>query len=319
VKYARSGRYLVSLDSPAAVTYFRDSLYVAYSPAGRLLSRVPRVRGTRVEAPPEVTEFFDTLGEPPVPSILLLDYAKSNRAQTIAFLFRDDAPQPSEIVKVRHGSSLRAEAAVYERLQVMLPPELRATVPRLLDYREDDGAEVLKLSTVPGRSAYVDMQNRLAPSRFVDTHFDAAASWLAKFHDATAATHGDFWARNLLIDESGRAGVVDWELFTTEEPPGRDLFHFPLTYGLSYPWTRYRRLPTEQAFAKTFLESNRLSRAVRRYLQTYAVARGMAWTTMAPQFRSFLAAQAHPPGTAKLPWRTLATMFDRSAESVFSG
>ncbi|MCU1229215.1 MAG: aminoglycoside phosphotransferase family protein [Acidobacteria bacterium] len=315
--YARSGRYLVPLDSAPAVAYFRDSLYVAYSPAGRLL---PRVHGVRVSAPPEVTELFDTLGEPAVPAILLLDYEQSDRAQTIAFLFRDDTPQPSEIVKVRRGSSsLRAEAAVHERLQMMLPPELRGTVPRVLDYRERDDLEILKLSTVSGRSAYVDLQNRVRPSRYVDAHFDAAAQWLAKFHDATAATHGDFWARNLLLNESGGVGVVDWELFTTDAPPTLDLFHFPLTYGLNYPWTRYRRLPPEQAFAKTFLESNRVSQAVRRYLQTYAAARGMAWTTMAPRFRAFLSEPSPRPGTRNLPWPALAATFNRANESVFSG
>jgi hypothetical protein len=303
VRYARSGRYLVPLDSAPAVAYFRNALYVAYSPAGRLWMRPLRPHRDT----PEVTEFFDTLGEPAVPAILLLDYAGSDRAQTIAFLFRDGASQPSEIVKVRRGSSLRAESDVHERLQVMLPPELRATVPRVLDYRERDGVEVLKLSTVAGRSVYVDLQNRLAPSRYVDAHFDAAAKWLAKFHDATAATHGDFWARNLLLNESGEAGVVDWERFATDAPPTLDLFHFPLTYGQSYPWTRYRRLPPEQAFAKTFLESNHVSQAVRRYLQTYASARGMAWATLAPRFRSFL------------PERSLTAMFDRAKESVFSG
>jgi hypothetical protein len=122
------------------------------------------------------------------------------------------------------------------------------------------------MSPVPGVSAYIEMQGLLAPGRVVDRHFDAAAEWLFKFHQATGASHGDFWARNLLV---GPTAVVDWEHFTEEAPIYADLFHFPLTYGLNYPWARWRRLPPDEAFRRTFLEDNRVSRAVRRYLARF--------------------------------------------------
>lgn len=327
MRYARSGRYLVPLDSKAAVKYFTNGLRVSHSRSGRLFSSLPRFESKEDDLPEEVSSLFATIGEPVVPAILLRDYADAGRGRTIAFLFRHESPLPSAIVKVRSlpsgGTSLRAEADAHERLQSALPPKLRTTVPEVLRFSSQKDAEVLTLSTVAGRSAFLDVQNTLRPSRFVDLHFDAAGAWLAAFHDAAAdASHGDFWARNLLIDEAGRAGVVDWELFSRNASPLFDLFHFPLTYGLNWPWTRYQQLPPEPAFAKTFLASNRVSQAVRRYLRTYAAARGLTMTELHEAFRMFLAGKlttTPAPGTAKLPWQSLATMFDRASESVFSG
>lgn len=330
MKYARAGRYLLPIESRAAMRYFETSLRVAYSPLGRVVSRAPVAhRGSSL--PNEVTQLFETIGESPIPAILLLDYKDAGRGRTIGFLFRFESPLPSAIVKVRRlpsgGASLRAEADAHERLHDALPARMRPTVPEVLRYTATEDAEVLMLSTVPGRSAYLDMQNSLRPSKYVDAHFDAAGSWLAAFHDCAGdASHGDFWARNLLIDDSGRAGVVDWELFARGSSPLFDLFHFPLTYGLNWPWTRYRQLLPEAAFAQTFLASNRVSGAVRRYLRNYAAARGLTMSEMHSAFRTFLATrgtmreeQAPPPGTAKLPWPALAAAFDRARESVFSG
>lgn len=46
------------------------------------------------------------------------------------------------------------------------------------------------------------------------------------------ASHGDFWARNLLpgVGE-GASGVVDWRTLRTDASPLDDLFDFALTYG----------------------------------------------------------------------------------------
>lgn len=44
--------------------------------------------------------------------------------------------------------------------------------------------------------------------------------------------HGDFWARNLLLDpDDGPSAVVDWEAFRTNASPLDDLFDFALSYG----------------------------------------------------------------------------------------
>jgi hypothetical protein len=340
-RFARVGRFLVQLDSPPAVHYFNDALRIPYSLAGRLLAALPgpglhaRDRQDVDGVPAEVGEFFATLGIEPVPCVLLVDYAAIDRARTIGFLFRDAAPLPSAVVKLRRlpsgGTSLAHEADAHRRLHAAIPEAMRATVPAVIESTTRADVEVLMLSTLPGRSAYRDLQTSLRPSRFVDAHFDGAARWLAGFHEATrsgdlSASHGDFWARNLLLSDDGRVGVVDWELFALAESPFFDLFHFPLTYGLSYPWIRYQRLAPEKAFAKTFLETNGVSRAVRRYLKTYAAMRQISPQRLEEAFRRFLATRGTmrdaPPadrGTASLPWTTLEAQYSRANASVFSG
>lgn len=192
--------------------------------------------------------------------LLVEDYSGNERNRLVVFLFKEREASPSAVLKL--GSGLQREAEALRFLGERLPLDLRDSVPRLLDWRE----QALVMSPVPGVSAYVEMQGLLAPGRAVDRHFDAAADWLFNFHRATGASHGDFWARNLLV---GPTAVVDWEHFTEEAAIYADLFHFPLTYGLNYPWERWRRHPPEEAFRRTFLEDNRVSRAVRRYLARF--------------------------------------------------
>lgn len=84
---------------------------------------------------------------------------------------------------------------------------------------------------------------------------------------------------------------------------------------MSFPSARYRRLLPEDAFARTFLQRNRLSRAVARYLQDYAQRAGIPTKSLAPAFREFLATRgtmnvtAEPPGTRNVPWQRFAEMF----------
>lgn len=191
--------------------------------------------------------------------LLVEDYSGNERDRLVVFLFGEGGP--TAVLKL--GSGLEREAKALRFLAERLPADLRDTVPRLLDWQD----QALVMSPVRGVSAYVEMQGLLAPGRAVDRHFDAAADWLLRFHRATGASHGDFWARNLLV---GPTAVVDWEHFSDEAPIHADLFHFPLTYGLNYPWERWRRLPPDEAFRRTFLEDNRISRAVRRYLARFA-------------------------------------------------
>ena len=90
------------------------------------------------------------------------------------------------------------------------------------------------------------------------------------------AGHGDFWARNLLLPAEIRQygklplpGVIDWESCRLRQAPFVDLFHFVLTYGLTYLWTRYRRSEPLAALHGTFVDDNHLSREVRRYFKGY--------------------------------------------------
>lgn len=105
------------------------------------------------------------------------------------------------------------------------------------------------------------------------------------------AAHGDFWARNLILTPSGgqaRVGVVDWERFTPRGSILSDLFHFPLTYGLNYPWRGYRRSPPEEAFRRTFLDPSPVSRGVREYLGVYGRRLGLEGRTLEGLFRLYL-------------------------------
>ena len=113
------------------------------------------------------------------------------------------------------------------------------------------------------------------------------------------ASHGDFWAQNLLMNDGGEVGVVDWERFDAVGSPFEDIFHFPLTYGLNFRWRR--GATKEEKFRKTFLERNRVSTAVRDYLRRFRAT--------PQQFRTFL--EARDPAFAEV--------FRRAGASVFSG
>ncbi|HYI08015.1 MAG TPA: phosphotransferase [Thermoanaerobaculia bacterium] len=299
-------------DSFAARLYYERYLHVPKSRRQRLL------RPLRMLATPFVPRTVpdDALarllweGAPPAHSSVVLDDTdQDGRRRLLAFLFAQGARRPFAIAKAQSdlsNGSLRSEADGLRRVRGGLPPDLQSTIPEVLQFQANDRGEVLVISALPGRSAYLDMRASLRPSRFLEAHFSAAARWLAAFHDATGATHGDFWPHNLLLD-GDRVSVVDWENFTPSSSPFVDLFHFPLTYGQSY-----RYADPETSFARTFLEPNRLSRAVAAYLHGYASRRGLNERDLAPAFAEFLATRGtmgsgEPhPGTRGLPWERLA-------------
>jgi aminoglycoside phosphotransferase (APT) family kinase protein len=101
-------------------------------------------------------------------------------------------------------------------------------------------------------------------------------------------SHGDFWARNLLVPPRADAlpSVVDWECFEEEAPPFVDLFHFPISYGWIYPWPGQKS--TEEIFRLTFLEKTPVSRAVRRYLRTYCDETGLDRRALKPLLHLYL-------------------------------
>lgn len=257
----------------------------------------------------------------------------------VAKLRREDGP----------GRPLAHEAEALRLLAGRLPADLRRTVPRVLASRVSGGLEALVMEPLPGVSAYVEMQGLLAPGRAVERHLEAAADWLGRFQRATrlagrawaaeqvlaelverdgevpglgrlraelagcrlplVAAHGDFWARNLLVGPGGEAAVVDWEHFAAAASPFEDLFHFALTYGLEYPWGRWRRLPPLAAFRRTFLEPNRVSRAVARFLGRAAAGAGIDPGLLRPLLHLYLLTR--PAG--RLPWRELQRQLAEAA------
>lgn len=266
--------------------------------------------------------------------IQLFDYAEGGRAGSVLFSFRPSCTEPSMVVKVRpcssHASTLKREWEALAAVRARLPEELLDTVPEPLMYLVDDETELLGLSFLSGCSVYIEMRNLLFPTRRSTAHMEAASTWLASFHEATAesgttldpvrdlpdpkelrerilstggsdalggdpelrwyrdlrealgrrplplsAIHGDFWPRNLLVGSFPLPNVVDWEHYRAQGNPASDLFHFPLTYGLNHGWERYRRRPPLEAFRRTFLEHNPVSRAIQHYLARYGRIRGM--------------------------------------------
>ncbi|HUH12247.1 MAG TPA: hypothetical protein VMK65_04025 [Longimicrobiales bacterium] len=254
----------------------------------------------------DTPEALDAAGiRPLVPgrSIILRDYDDAGRGRLLVFPFRPGASEPAAVVKLRDphasGAPLRREHDALQRVRTR--PEMRASVPEPLFYGATESAEILVLSAVPGTSAYVDMQTSLRPARMVATHFQAAAGWLAGFHRAFAdgdgdlagaPAHGDYWARNLLLRPrpGGDTGVavVDWEHFSETGDPLRDLFHFPVTYGLNYPWRRYRRCPAPEAFRRTFLSASGLAPHVARYFRRYVALTGLREEGLRPGLLAYL-------------------------------
>lgn len=149
-----------------------------------------------------------------------------------------------------------------------------------------------------------------------------------------AASHGDFWPGNFLVggaDDSTACGVLDWEDSREQAAPIDDLFRFPLAYGLNYPWRGGRRAPPEEAFRRTFLDANHVSRAVQSYFETYCEHAGIDRTLLQPLFRLYLLTRASlrhrdakASGSTEGPaerelWLTCHRRLAKSDRSVFSG
>jgi hypothetical protein len=110
------------------------------------------------------------------------------------------ACRPDRVVKLRReggaGAALAAEAEALVDLARELPQPLGRTVPTVLGHGRLDAAgaawEVLVLSALPGRSAYVELQAAPRPARLAARHLPAAGAWLARFHRATVR-RGSLW------------------------------------------------------------------------------------------------------------------------------
>ncbi|MFP3942153.1 MAG: phosphotransferase family protein, partial [Thermoanaerobaculia bacterium] len=164
-----------------------------------------------------------TLGSPPPGAgalaevgawALALPHRDDRRARLTAFLFPTQGssrrPAADRVVKLRRegvaGPGLAAEGETLARLARELPEELAGTVPALLGSGRTPGRlpspmpggtpkgagqapagwELLVLSALPGRSAYVELQGSFVPSRRAPGHLEAAVRWLEGFQQATA-------------------------------------------------------------------------------------------------------------------------------------
>lgn len=402
MRWTAVGRHLVPLDHAGARRFYFENLHVAHNRRERLeaclLRRLPAARRVRLRLasapsgsgghgdPPlepdrrRIERVLEGLPAPPTATWILQGAydgaAGTAGGRAVAFLFGSDDERPAAVLKLRYRSrqegasaGLDAEVAALRRLAPTsgatgdaVPP---ASVPRLLGRSSEGEVDAVLLSWLPGRSAYVDLYRDLRPARHAGTHLRAAATWLAAFHDATAAgpdtgpggletpsaRHGDFWARNLLLqraavpsarsaappvagDRTGASAertlgtpasvsVVDWEGYRPSASPLGDLFHFPLTYALEFPWRRLRRVSPEEAFRRGFVADTPVSRAIGAYLQTYARGRGLDPASLEPGFHRYLLDQARRPDTpserhGRIPWRRFQELLTGAPRSVFS-
>lgn len=102
--------------------------------------------------------------------------------------------------------------------------------------------------------------------------------------------HGDFWPRNLLLpeDPDGLPAVVDWESWSDDASPLADLFHYPFALGQVVRWRPWGSVAPLEAFRRTFVDANPLSREVARYAHAVVSALGFPARAAAPLFRLYL-------------------------------
>jgi hypothetical protein len=118
-----------------------------------------------------------------------------------------------------------------------------------------------------------------------------------------AGSHGDFWARNLILDGAS-IGVLDWEHYSERGEPFSDLFLFITSYGLSYPWTLGRWADPGDAFCATYTGGGWLPRLVRKELLRYCSEIGVFPKLLEILFPAFLAARAVRECTSALKGRS---------------
>lgn len=352
VPFAAQDRFLLPLHDRLVLRYFRRCLFVPHRIGERLRTRLRSGGSLRLGTGGEPVGAEEGLGEwrgwldatraafgllrgtslegRRLRWILMRGDGHGAARRAVLFLFEAGQARPAAVLKWCRPASLRREHDALLEGAGRLPPALRVHLPLPLAFGGIGDGDALLLSCLPGRSAYVEMQSALLPGLRVKRHFDAAGAWLAAFHNATRRgehnfSHGDFWARNLLLEEKTGApcGVVDWEHASADASPFDDLFHFPLTYGLSYLWSRYRRRDPEEAFRRTFLEDNRVSRAVERYLGRYCAATGLDAGRLRPHFDLYLADHSRRATLSGAIegglWPRFHAMLATSGRSVFSG
>lgn len=141
------------------------------------------------------------------------------------------------------------------------------------------------------------------------------------------AAHGDFWVRNVLYAPMAReVAVVDWEQFTPLASPVDDLFHFLVSYGVSFPWCCGSR--ATDAFARTFVAPTPVARAARRVLGEWRERHGLTRHALRALFLLHLLVRADEAlpdaptdGTAfnRSRWLDCYRTIARADRSVFSG
>lgn len=328
----RFGRIWVTADSRAD-EWFQEHLFIAHGGKQRFALKLHRlVPDERLELPtdahalPEEARFYDVRRAAsvveaswPLEWILVGDYAGTVRQRSLVFFFRHGEETPYVVVKVRPRDA-EGEALARERdaLESLRGASFDATVPSVAAYRADGEGELLALSVVDGKSMYRTMINSIAPEKHVQRHFDLAAQWLVDFQRGSRGAHGDFWARNILVD-GARVSVVDWEHYDASGDPLGDVFHFPLTYVLN---VRRRENRPAYSFRHGFAEESVVSRAVRKWFARFGVTHSLSAAEMHERFIEHLRSAAESgrarPALDREDWWRIEEIA-REEQCVFSG
>jgi hypothetical protein len=129
-----------------------------------------------------------------------------------------------------------------------------------------------------------------------------------------AASHGDFWMGNLLLEGGRVTGVIDWEVAGVARTPFRDLYKFPTSYAFymdrAWPgrggavpghpgredaggrWRRFGDWPNLLGFGHAFFGEGWFPELVRRWVDRQLGELGLPAEVNAAFFPLFLAEQA---------------------------
>lgn len=268
--------------------------------------------------------------------LLLRDYPGRERGRSVLFLFHEDVPTPSTVLKIRdtraEGPALGREERVLSRLEQTLPGDLRRLVPKVLGYFEEAGLEVLAISGLSGQPLDIAMQRSLRPLHAHQASLWSAGRWLGALHaltradsdDGASIIHGDFWPRNVLCESSGEiSGVIDWEHGSISGDPRDDLFTLPLQYVMNAPaWSA--RQPIAK-FIDGFVRKTPVSRIVAHYFDEYCSAAGVLRSSIPHSLDAFIsksivhAREKNPQWKAEYPWQQMQSHLAQAKPSVLSG
>jgi aminoglycoside phosphotransferase len=169
------------------------------------------------------------------------------------------------------GTPVLLETAVQGRM--LSPAYVRQHTDRslmaILNWTAELGAASVHVAAAPGDCAA--QLERLARTYPLD---ETEREWVRQSIRTIAAVddkvprvfeHGDLSAPNLLLDNAGRLGVVDWELGRKDGLPAQDLF-FALAFAASAVERCHSALECAAAFDRAFL----VQRWAWRWIDIYA-------------------------------------------------
>ena len=129
-----------------------------------------------------------------------------------------------------------------------------------------------------------------------------------------AASHGDFWMGNLMLEGGRVTGVIDWEVAGVARPPFRDVYKFPTSYAFymdrAWPgrggavpghpgredaagrWRRFGDWPNLLGFGHAYFGTGWFPDLVREWVGRHLVELGMPEAVNGAFFPLFLAEQA---------------------------